>query len=89
MRERYEIRVRGRLGPLLRRILGDLRIRALPRHSAIRGRLSAADLDRLLDRLDRYGVELVQLRSIATECPPRATGDRSVAAVPEGSRGEA
>jgi len=75
MRERFEIRVRGFLGPLLRRVLGDLRIRSMPRQSTIRGRLSAADLEWLLERLDRSGVEVLCLSSIASPGPsPAGTG---------------
>ncbi|GIM95927.1 hypothetical protein [Paractinoplanes toevensis] len=61
MRERYEIRIRGLIGPLVRRIFGDLRVETLPCQSTIRGRLSPEELDHLLQRLQESGVELVFL----------------------------
>ena len=61
MRERYEIRIRGLLGPLLRRTFGDLRVEAFPSQSTIRGRMSTEELDHLLRRLQEEGVELVFL----------------------------
>jgi len=65
MQEHYEFRVRGYLGPLLRMALGDLRCRTLPHQRTIRARLSHTDLERLLTRLDRSGVELVCVSSVA------------------------
>jgi hypothetical protein len=61
MKERYEIRIRGLLGPLLRARFGDLSCWTLPSQSTIRGRLSEEELQRLLDRLEESGVELVHL----------------------------
>ena len=61
MNDRYEIRVRGLLGPLLRFVFADLSSRTLRQQSVIRGRLSPADLERLLQRLDRWGLQVVRL----------------------------
>jgi hypothetical protein len=61
--EQYEFRIRGFLGPVLRVALG-VRCRAMPRQSIIQGRLSEADLERLIERLERSGVEVLCLSRI-------------------------
>lgn len=61
MKERYEIRIHGLIGPLLRSTFGDMACETLPTQSTIRGELSVEELHRLLDRLERSGVELVYL----------------------------
>ena len=61
MKERYEIRIHGLLGPLLRSTFDGLACETLPCQSTIRGRLSEDELYRLLDRLNQSGVELVYL----------------------------
>ena len=63
MNTRYEIRVHGLIGPLLRSRFHGMTCEALPRQSTIRGTLSVDELHRLLDRLDQSGVELVYLDS--------------------------
>ncbi|MBB2941299.1 hypothetical protein FB565_001003 [Actinoplanes lutulentus] len=83
MAEHYVIRVRGFLGPLLRRAFSDLRCRTLPSQSTIRARLSDRDLERLLTDLDRSGLEVVCLNrvpsgSFATDgVPAPGSGPRS------------
>jgi hypothetical protein len=69
MDERYEIRIRGYLGPLLRTAIGKLRYRTLPNQSTIRGRLSDAEVELLLERLNRSGVELVCLSRVPPDSP--------------------
>lgn len=65
MNERYEIRIRGLLGPLLQTTFDDLSCETLPCQSTIQGWLSADELQHLLWRLDQSGVELVYLDSTA------------------------
>ena len=64
MRERYEIRIQGLIGPLLRSAFESLACETRPAQSTIRGELSAEDLHRLLRRLDRSGVQLVYLDTV-------------------------
>jgi len=63
MKERYEIRIHGLLGPLLRSRFASLACEMLPCQSTIRGRFSEEELQHLLDRLEQSGVELVYLDS--------------------------
>jgi len=61
MTERYQIRVLGRLGPVLRAAFGDVRCEMPPRQTLIRGELSRDELRLLLERMDKLGLRLVQL----------------------------
>ena len=61
MSERYVLRIRGPIGPLLRISLGDVQYRAVPCQTTITGSLSEAALHKLLARLDESGLEVVHL----------------------------
>lgn len=70
MRERFVLRIRGRIGPLLRITLGDVHYRAVPCQTTITGTLSDAALHRLLTRLDESGLEVVHLERLQGTLTP-------------------
>jgi hypothetical protein len=61
MSEQYVIRVRGILGPLLRRTFAEMACESLPRQSTLSGELSDDDLRRVLKLLDGCGLQLVHI----------------------------
>ena len=61
MNERYEIRVLGRLGPALLAAFPAMQCRVVAPQTVIRGRLSAYELRRLLERMDKSGLMIVDL----------------------------
>jgi len=61
MSDKYEIRVAGRLGPVLRAAFRPMRCEVVPRQAVIHGRLSPSELHRLLERVRTLGLELVRL----------------------------
>ena len=61
MDSRYEIRILGYLGPVLRAALDGMRCEIVPAQTTIRAKLSPGDLRQLLKHLDARGVTLIHL----------------------------
>jgi hypothetical protein len=61
MDSRYEIRILGRLGPVLSAAVDGMRYELMPTQTTIRATLSPGDLRQFLKRLDARGVTLVRL----------------------------
>lgn len=61
MDDRYEIRVLGRLGPALRAAFPAMHCDVVTQQTVIRGRLTGPELRRLLDRMDRSGLMILDL----------------------------
>jgi hypothetical protein len=59
--ERYEIRISGRLGPALCAAFEAMHCEVAPTQTTIRARLSAAELRELFGRMDKLGIQLVDL----------------------------
>jgi hypothetical protein len=66
MHQRYEVRVRGFLGPGLRAVASGMRYAYVPRQTTIQARLTPSGLCRLLWRLDQTGVTLIHLHRADT-----------------------
>ena len=65
MSERYEIRLMGRLGPVLSSSFDGMQCVCVSGRTVIRGRLSGPDLDRLLELMDKFGLTVFELQSTA------------------------
>lgn len=67
---RYEIRLVGRLGPLMSSALQDVQVAPVPRHTVVTIPGTPDGLTRLLHRLEALGIEVSRLRVVAARGQP-------------------
>jgi hypothetical protein len=67
---RYEIRLVGRLGPLMSSALKDVQVTGLPRRTVLTATGAPDGLPRLLHRLNTLGIEVTRLRVVAARQEP-------------------
>jgi hypothetical protein len=69
----YEIRIRGRLSPTLRAAFEGLEIAEIPLQTVLYGTIAdQAALQGLLDQIQSYGLELIEVRSLPSPAPDPA-----------------
>ena len=62
---RYEIRLIGRLGPLMSSALEDVRVTSVPPHTVVTISGTPDGLTHLLSELEELGIEVDRLRVVA------------------------
>jgi hypothetical protein len=84
--QRYEIRVRGRLGQTLRAAFPSLRVRTQAHETVLSGPLAdRAALYGVLAEIETLGLELLELRQVAPDPQPAPIRPAPRATNPEGS----
>ena len=89
MESRYEIRIFGYLGPVLRAAVEGMRCEVVPRQTTIHGRLSPGELRRLLSHLDTRGLTLIHLARSGTRRRPDTVDDARSLSSTQGDASEA
>ena len=62
----YEVRVRGRLGPAAREAFSDMSVEVEPPVTVLSGALDQPALQDLLNRIHAVGLEIAEVRQIAS-----------------------
>jgi hypothetical protein len=82
---RYELRILGRLSPPVRADFPGFEVSEAPVESVLLGELlDAAHLQGVLARLDAFGLQVLEMRSLPMEVPATAGSDTSAGAGPGG-----